>query len=322
MRALFSLLLPLFLIGDILKICNYNVENLFDLNLDGSEYIEFKDKKRWNSSSFNKKLKNISRVICDLDCDILALEEIENKNALKALLKILKDQNCNYPYYAITNNKNQAINSALISKVKILNSSSIKVDRGRLRSILEVSLNSSMPLKIFVNHWSSQKNGEEKRKIFAKALKNRLKELPKGSEYILIGDFNTDYKKSEVVGYSALDNILDTKLNGRYLRIRDKVNGFYHYNLWLELPYFKRWSYSFFGKKEALDAILIPPSLNDNRNWSYIKGSFGVFKRDYLFKNGYIKRWRMGKNGGGYSDHLPIYAYFKNNNPSFLERLQ
>jgi hypothetical protein len=46
----------------------------------------------------------------------------------------------------------------------------------------------------------------------------------------------------------------------------------------------------------------------------YVNDSFKVFKADYLFsKRGYINRWRY-KNGKhkakGYSDHLPIYAYF------------
>jgi hypothetical protein len=45
-----------------------------------------------------------------------------------------------------------------------------------------------------------------------------------------------------------------------------------------------------------------------------VNDSFRVFKADYLFtKRGYINRWRY-KNGKhkakGYSDHLPVYAYF------------
>jgi len=47
---------------------------------------------------------------------------------------------------------------------------------------------------------------------------------------------------------------------------------------------------------------------------SEANNSFKVFKDDYLFtKRGYINRWRY-KNGKhrakGYSDHLPVFAYF------------
>ena len=52
----------------------------------------------------------------------------------------------------------------------------------------------------------------------------------------------------------------------------------------------------------------------DEKGIDYVNNSFKVFKADYLFtKRGYINRWRY-KNGKhqakGYSDHLPVYAYF------------
>ena len=92
----------------------------------------------------------------------------------------------------------------------------------------------------------------------------------------------------------------------------------YHYNLWGELPAHKRWSHDFYGKKSAIDSIIIPPTLNDNRGWFYKKGSFRVFKKRYLFKKNKknsLNRWEYKHSkhtGRGYSDHLPIYAVFAN----------
>jgi hypothetical protein len=63
--------------------------------------------------------------------------------------------------------------------------------------------------------------------------------------------------------------------------------------------------------------MIIPFALFDKYNISYIKGSFGVFKPSYLYKNGKINSWKIRGHkyhlGKGYSDHLPIYATYKTN---------
>ena len=48
-----------------------------------------------------------------------------------------------------------------------------------------------------------------------------------------------------------------------------------------------------------------------------IKKSFEVFKPNYLYENGEVKRWKMTQDrnikihkGEGFSDHLPIFAKF------------
>jgi len=101
----------------------------------------------------------------------------------------------------------------------------------------------------------------------------------------------------------------------RYRNLRERQGAFLHYNLWLDLPASKRWSHNFFGKKEAIDAILIPPSLADGEGWEYVPDTFGVYRPAYLFgPHGEILCWgyRHGKHTGrGFSDHLPIYARFE-----------
>jgi len=55
----------------------------------------------------------------------------------------------------------------------------------------------------------------------------------------------------------------------------------------------------------------------DGKGLDYVNDSFRVFKAPYLFtKKGYINSWQYknGKHlGKGYSDHLPIYAFFDKN---------
>ena len=65
-------------------IASYNVENLFDLHFDGSEYKEYipNTKHLWNEKNYTIKLNNTLRVINDLNADILLLQEIESLKSL------------------------------------------------------------------------------------------------------------------------------------------------------------------------------------------------------------------------------------------------
>lgn len=296
-----------------LKIASYNVENLFDMHYDGTEYDRYlPNRDNWTKSILDKKLQNISEVICELDADIIALQEIENQNALKLLQKSLKYYGCRYNYSAISHTKNSAIQVALLSKISIKTHKDIVVTKTLgARDILEVTIIDNKPLYIFVNHWNSKRSPESKRIISALALKKRLLSLPSNSQYILLGDFNSNYNEYKRVGKTGINTILNSML----LREESmRESRFKHYNLWLELQPYKRWSYDFYGDKQGLDAILIPPTLFDGKDIDYINDSFGVFKKSYMFtKKGYTNRWRYKKGrhlGIGYSDHLPIYASF------------
>ena len=85
MRILISIILFFgVLFSSELKIATYNVENLFDDRISGSEYSEFKSN-RWNEAKYQQKLQKIARVLKHLDADVVALNEIENQNVMKAL---------------------------------------------------------------------------------------------------------------------------------------------------------------------------------------------------------------------------------------------
>ena len=320
------LLLSISLNSTELKIASYNVENLFDMHYDGTEYDRYlPHRDNWTTDTLNKKLRNISEVICELDADIIGLEEIENQNALKLLQKSLKSYGCRYKYSAISHKKKSAIQVALLSKIPIDNSKDIVVTRAwGIRNILEVKFSiEHTPLYLFINHWSSKKSPESKRIISAKALRERLLSLPKGSEYILLGDFNSNYNEYKRVGRTGINMVLNSML----FRENDmKEDEFIHYNLWLELLPYRRWSYNFYGDKQGLDAILLPPTLFDGRGIDYIDNSFGVFKRAYMFtKEGYINRWKYKKGrhlGKGYSDHFPVFALFSTDPYLFKKREQ
>ena len=326
LRFFLLLFSPFTLNATTLKIASYNVENLFDMQHNGIEYQAYiPNKHNWTAKNFQKKLLNIAEVICDINADIIALQEIENENVLKILKQRLRSIGCHYRYHAISHKKYSAIQLAMLSKIPIKNVKEIKVNRGlKYRPILETKfIVANKALYIFNNHWSSKRSKESTRMLSARALKKRLFKLPPNSEYILLGDFNVNYneyqdfekKFNDTHGTVGLNHILQTVQKRKLIREKNMYSiGFKHYNLWLEVPNYKRWSYNFYGKKQGLDAILLPPSLFDAKGLDYVNNSFKVFKTSYLFtKKGYINRWQYKKRrhlGRGYSDHLPIVATF------------
>jgi hypothetical protein len=86
----------------------------------------------------------------------------------------------------------------------------------------------------------------------------------------------------------------------------------------MELPEEERWSHMYKGNRDALDHIIISPSLLDKEKSHYIQGSFKSFKAPYLLTGSQKKiyRWQRSRTrplhhtGKGYSDHLPVVAEF------------
>lgn len=333
MRNLWFLLLMTLSLygGTLVKIASYNVENLFDLRYDGTEYSEYIPNTiwKWNEKTYRKKIQNLSKVILDIRPDIIALTEIESDIALKDLQKALAQKGLHLRYRAISDKKNSSVKSALLSKYPILKKE-IAVSQSRaFRNILEARLViEGKPLYVFVNHWKSKSGPESKRIPYAKVLKKRLDQLPPNSDYLLCGDFNAHYeehksfikkrKHNDTNGITGINHILKTIDKNAELYTRETLQKDGNYNLWMELPKKERWTHIYRGQKEALDHIIISPSLSDTKNSHYIDGSFKSFTPDYIFTKNKKKlyRWQRSRSrplqhtGKGYSDHLPIVAEF------------
>ncbi len=334
-KFLLFLLFPFLLFGFEFKVANYNVENLFDLKRDGGEYKEYipnTPRFGWNREVYNIKLNNIARVIKDLNADIIALEEVENRSVLNDLRKVLKLKGVNYPYFAIADSKNTTVKTALLSKFPITKKNEIRVGFAKgLRNILEAHIDiKGNELIVFVNHWKSKSTPESTRIKYAKALRSRLDELKSDQDFIVTGDFNENYNEYETIkrerrlnnthGITAINHILGTVKENKavtedMIKKRDFVK--YLYNLWYELPPKWRWTHRFRKQKGAIDNMILPHAMFDDKGISYIDNSFDRFRKSYFFKRGKIFRWQMAKRGKGrhigrgFSDHLPIYARYK-----------
>lgn len=344
LKILFLFLLTLTLNANTFSIASYNVENLFDLNEDNNEYSEFipNTKSNWNENTFNIKVNNLVKVLKDIDADIIALQEVENRELMQLLVKKLPD----YNYYSFIKYPDSAIGVGFLSKIKIKENKHLDVKfRTKLfRPILETTfLYENIEFKVFNNHWPSKAVGESYRVKYAKALQERIVQLPKDYDYILVGDFNSDYNEMQTFitnqklnnsrGITGINQILNTVIDDKFITYDDilKNEKRVHYNLWLDVPTNERFSSKYREGNITPDNILIPAALFDTKKVSYLPNSFMVFKPEYLYENNSVKRWQISEGkfnrthiGSGYSDHLPIYAKFSvdKNDTNILKTLE
>ncbi len=324
------LLLVNILFGEqTLKIATYNVENLFDLQKSGHEYTEYipNTRSQWNAKNYTIKLKNIAKVIKEIDADIIALEEIESLQALKDLRFELKRSGLYYQYFKIANYKQTTIKVAILSKIPFVSTHEIAVQSSyRYRNILEAKFTiKNKELYLLVNHWKAKSGPESMRIVSAKKVLKRVNELGLDKNIIVLGDFNSHYEEyltfkrkrrlNDTNGITGINDILGTKEHTKTAYYTQLGKGEF-YNLWYDAEKEKRYSYIFRGKKEALDNILISPSLLTKKGISYKHHTIRNYDKKYLFKGKSIYRWQMSRKrphihkGKGYSDHLPVIAEF------------
>jgi endonuclease/exonuclease/phosphatase family metal-dependent hydrolase len=332
-KVLFIILLStLLLAGEHVRIASYNVENLFDLRHSGSEYHEYipNTSWKWNRTNYHKKLKNIAKVIHDMQCDIISIQEIESYTALKDLQKELKKKGSYFPHISITSKKKTSVQIALLSKFPIISTKELSVTSSRkYRNILENKIKiGSQYLYLFSNHWKAKSGAESQRIISAKVLRHRLNRLGYQQQILLLGDFNSHYeeyilfkkkrKHNNTNGITGINHILQTTVENKPTTLATlSTCKTCTYNLWYEIDKKRRWTHKYRSSKEALDSIIITKGLADKRGIEYIKNSFERFEPDYLFKYNAPYRWQRSRTypkhhtGKGFSDHLPIYADFK-----------
>ena len=329
-------LLPVIASGSyVFRVGSYNLENLFDLSYDQTEYpgyvpADAGGRYGWDADMLSVKVRNLSKVLADLNADVVALQEAESLEAIGHLQEALRSRGVDYPWAAVTEKDDTAVRCAVLSVYPITDSKDIVVPGSHNRNILQVRLDiDGTPLVLFVNHWPSRNAPESRRIVFAEILRDAVSGLPEGTDYILLGDFNANYNEFAVIaeddrlndtgGRTGINHILGTVLEGRL--VEPQMMGadekpHMHYNLWLEVEPSRRWSYLFFGAPRTLDHILLPAAFFEDSGISYADRSFDKFDPHYLFQGSRIYRWQRANRGRGrhlgkgFSDHLPIYACF------------
>ena len=188
------------------------------------------------------------------------------------------------------------------------------------RPILEVWLDvDGHDLVVFANHWRSRASDSEMEQIRvqnAQVLKDRLDELRAENpniDFILGGDFNSDYNQSHRYPYmdkTAVNDVLRSVGDERKVK---QGNTDAVYNLWYEYDISQRGSDTFRGYWGTLMQIMISPGLYNFQGVQYVDNSFDVgrFPGKNVYSNsGAPDRWYFFDEGGGYSDHLPVSMKF------------
>ena len=275
MRALFALVFAILMaFASEISIATYNVQNLFDCKDDGSEYPDFKSStSKWDCEAASSKLKRTRQVIDAIDTDIIALEEVENEQVLKAFVN-----GSEYKFIAFSKAKNSPVGLALVSKIKPSGSEIFEVPNVKTRNILKVVFEvEGKKFSIFVNHFPAFKNGLNTQKKAERTLRAALDDEQNA---IVLGDFNSPYGQK-----SILNGIIATR-------------GFY--DLYSFLAPKDRYSHAVHGKKRAIDHVLLSPSFMANGDLSYVTGSFEVFKPSFAVdERGFAK-------SDLYSDHFAL----------------
>ncbi|ABW66837.1 endonuclease/exonuclease/phosphatase family protein [Desulfosudis oleivorans] len=311
-------------------LASYNVENLFDAVYDGTEYDDYVpgSTQGWNKKMADIKTANTAEAIGAINADIVCLQEVESKIALKNLLTRLNTPKQRYPFYAIAQTPTP-VRCALVSTFPIVHTQDIVPGEGQ-RAILKAVLSiDKKHLTVFICHWKSKSGPESRRIPYAAALRKAIEKLPPNTDFVITGDFNANYNEhqtfadvarfNDTQGVTGINHVIKTLHNDALVDekiLADSRNELLLYNLWLELPEYRRWSYNFFGKKESPDNMLVPRSLYDKKGIDYVDNSFDRVHADLFFDNNRVYRWQRadrGKGrhlGKGYSDHLPIRATF------------
>ncbi|MBI2418278.1 MAG: endonuclease/exonuclease/phosphatase family protein [Ignavibacteriales bacterium] len=308
---------------DTIAVAFYNVENLYDVFNDPKKNDEEflpEGKKKWTLERFNEKELNLSKVIRGLNDgkgpDIIGFAEVENKGVLETLSKkYLFDLRFDVAH--IESPDDRGIDVALLynktkfKKLAVYGDSVALPDKYPTRLILHVVLKSKDKdtLHVFVNHWPSRRNGQDKSEINRVAAASALRKqtdilLAKNplAKIVIIGDFNDEPENISIkdtlgAGLYTCDSVRQVNVlrNVSWER-KSKGEG--------SLKYRDNWN--------LLDQIIISKGLNKN----YICGSYTIFRPDYLIqKDGKyagspFPTYGGDKHLGGYSDHLAVFAKF------------
>ena len=312
----------------------YNVENLFDDVRNGSEYPEFDPSRGvWTSEMYHQRIDSIAEVVRRAVAggpDIIALQEVENQNALNALADTgLKG--LGYTWRIMVPKSGLATNVGVLSRLPISRVHAYETDRWNqslTRDIVEVEIEvNGHVLHLFDDHWKAKTEGaretEQSRLRAARNVVTRVKELLGADPFadvVVAGDLNEssdEYQRERQAYQTALlpvgaptarvDSATSVFLSGIAADAGVHDSRLVLYDPWFELSSASRGSYCYHKDWETIDHVLLSPGLFDSIGFGYKAGGFRVLKDAYLLgPDGAPKSWTGVAGQRGYSDHLPL----------------
>lgn len=304
----------------------YNLENLFDTEDDkyvlDDDFLPTSDK-RWTPKRYDKKIYKLGSAISSLGPDdsenapvIIGVAEVENKKVLDDLIDSKKLREFEYDYVHYNSPDERGIDVGLLYQQKyfqVIYSESIPIIiyneegiRDFTRDTLYVKgLLNNEPIHIFVNHWSSRRDGAEetayKRIKAASVVREKINYIhteESDPHIIIMGDFNDDPTST-----SIQKHLMDTDL----------------YNPMEKLLTIYKGSLNYRGEWNLFDQIIFSTNFFDYKKGTHSFATADIFDEHFLtqwkgkYKGNPFRTYVGKKYLGGYSDHFPVYIRLKFN---------
>ncbi|MDR0756505.1 MAG: endonuclease [Tannerella sp.] len=304
----------------VFQVMFYNVENLFDTYDDphtsDNEFLP-EGTRHWTPYRYYTHLRQTARVIHaagEWDTPALVgLCEVENDSVLIHLTRRTSLRMQNYSYCITGSRDPRGINVALLyqeDKFRYLEHRSKRIPfknkARRSRDILHVSgrVITGDTLDVFVCHFPSRRGGEKMSEPFRLEAASYLRRLcdsihaiRRTPNILIMGDFN------DMPADRSIQTIIcSTDAERNFANLFADAKKLNHEG-----------SYKYRGEWNQLDQIMI------NRSWEryYRPGSAQIFAPDFLLTGNRsrnrqrpLRVFNGSKYEGGFSDHLPVVAYF------------
>ncbi|HZJ87721.1 MAG TPA: endonuclease/exonuclease/phosphatase family protein [Sphaerochaeta sp.] len=299
------------------RVLSYNVQNLFDARLDGDEYPEYQDPKRYSERSYRMRLDSLGRLLLCSELsypDVIVLQEVEGPAVIHDLLAARLGR-AGYRWYATAKEEGGAISVAIISRHPLSDAAVHEHAGGR--PVLEAQIDTERGIiTIFALHAKSQVGDitetEAMRLSMMQCVAAAAKEVAH-TDVLICGDFNenptviwenigvqpalVDLSHPDAASYvdagslaitGAKDTLLPTVFYNPYLDEQNQLKG----------------SYCYQGRWQQYDQVQLGYRLFDQMGWEYEDFIICDLPR-LLDSEGKPKAWSL-QLLDGYSDHLPV----------------
>ena len=310
----------------------YNVENLFDTNDDpsrtGDDEFTPNGENFWDDERYQLKLNHLAEAMLFANTKtplFCGFAEIENRSVLEDLCKTSLLKNVDYKITHFDSEDRRGIDCGFVYDadrfVPLLETHlSVRIEdqpHFRTRDILYIKgqVKDGKELHVFVNHWSSRREGEEitepRRIQAAKVVRAKIDEIQHtnpSANIIVMGDFNDTPVNKSI--YEVL------RAKGQHeLQSGDLVN------LLIEEQKHNEGTSVHRGNWDVFDQLIVSQGLLQGKSGlSVVDNNAFIVKHDallYTYRNGDQKpsaTYGGNQYYGGYSDHLPVYLILESIN--------
>lgn len=320
--------------GRGIRVAFYNVENLFDTEIDPDPNKILQDDftpkgmKGWTPYRYKSKLSNIYKTMTAVGGwggppEVIGFCELENRKVLKDLIRNTPLNKFRYKIVHEDSPDRRGIDVGFIyrsDKFEVIGHEAIRVvfpfdTTKRTRDVLYVrgKVLGKDTLHVFVNHWPSRRGGqaasEPKRVYVASLVRKKIDEIyakDPDANIIVMGDFNDEHENI------SLTKTLKTNPDIEKLEEKDLYNYMHALS--------KNWklgSHKYQGHWGTLDHMIVSAPLIKNRKEGRLhadKKGAQIFAARFLLEEdsrymGFqpFRTYSGPRFIGGFSDHLPIY---------------